>query len=203
MKIRAKYSHLNGLEFIQVHKPRLWSEIKRAIASVDAESCRTKVSKETRTKDKLLYSPIDLNGAMRAHLSRSGWAEHRTSYWVTSDAKLIRKTMHMKPAEQKEEICKAGLAPIMSYNQTDFVKDRIAVEVQFGKYAFVAYDLFVKHMAFFVGDVIDVGIEILPMKELQQQMSSGVAYYEGELYNLIREGRGVPAVPLVLIGVAP
>lgn len=29
---------------------------------------------------------------------------------------------------------------------------RIAVEVQLGKYAFVAYELFVKHMAFFVGD---------------------------------------------------
>jgi hypothetical protein len=39
------------------------------------------------------------------------------------------------------------------------------------------------------------------MKSLQQQMSSGVAYYEGELYNVIRQGRGVPAVPLVLIGV--
>lgn len=51
--------------------------------------------------------------------------------------------------------------------------------------------------------MIDVGVEILPMKELQAQMSSGVAYYEGELYNLIREGRGVPAVPLILIGVAP
>jgi hypothetical protein len=25
------------------------------------------------------------------------------------------------------------------------VKDRIAVEIQFGKYSFVAYDLFVKH----------------------------------------------------------
>ena len=83
------------------------------------------------------------------------------------------------------------------------MKERLAVEVQFGKYSFVAYDLFVKHMAFFIGDVIDVGIEILPMKELQEEMSSGVAYYEGELYNLIREGRGVPAVPLVLVGIAP
>lgn len=64
------------------------------------------------------------------------------------------------------------------------------MEVQVGKYSFVAYDLFVKHMAFYVGDVIDVGIEILAMKELQGEMSSGVGYYEGELYNLIREGRG-------------
>ena len=56
-------------------------------------------------------------------------------------------------------------------------------------------------MAFYIGKIIDVGVEVLPMKELQAQMSSGVGYYEGELYNLIREGRGVPAVPLVLIGV--
>jgi hypothetical protein len=51
--------------------------------------------------------------------------------------------------------------------------------------------------------VIDLGVEILPMKELQMQMSSGPGYYEGELYNLIRQGRGVPAVPLIMIGIAP
>jgi hypothetical protein len=109
----------------------------------------------------------------------------------------------MKAAEQKAEILAAGARAIYSYNQTDFVKQRVAVEVQFGKYSFVAYDLFVKHMAFYVGDKIDVGVEILPMKSLQSEMSSGVAYYEGELYNLIREGRGVPAVPLILLGIAP
>ncbi|MFN3883766.1 MAG: BglII/BstYI family type II restriction endonuclease [Rhodocyclaceae bacterium] len=65
----------------------------------------------------------------------------------------------------------------------------------------VASDLFVKHLAFYVGDQIDVGIEILPMKAMQAQMSSGVAYYEGELYNVVRQGRGVPAVPLVIVGV--
>jgi len=83
------------------------------------------------------------------------------------------------------------------------VKDRVAVEVQFGKYSFVAYDLFVKHLAFYIGNRIDVGIEILPMKSLQSDMSSGVPYYEGEFYNVVRQGRGVPAVPLVVIGVEP
>lgn len=124
-------------------------------------------------------------------------------YWVTRSEKLIRKTLTMSAEEQKREIEAAGETPIFSYNQTDFVKDRVAVEVQFGKYAFVAYDLFVKHLAFYVGDRIDVGVEILPMKSLQNQMSSGVAYYEGEFYNVIRQGRGVPAVPLVFIGIEP
>jgi Restriction endonuclease BglII len=69
-------------------------------------------------------------------------------------------------------------------------------------------------LAFYVGDVIDVGVEIVPVKALSastigasgkraRQMSTGVPWYEKELYNLIREGRGVPGVPLVLIGVAP
>lgn len=203
MKIATYYSHLNGYEFLKVHKPRLWREIRDAIKAVDAESCKTKVSKEVRTKDKLLYSPIAMNQCMDAELAKRDWHEERTSYWVTADAKLIRRTLNLTPAEQKAEIEAAGKQAFLSYNQTDFVKDRVAVEVQFGKYAFVAYDLFVKHMAFYVGDKIDVGVEILPMKALQSHMSSGVGYYEGELYNLIREGRGVPAVPLVLIGVIP
>lgn len=111
--------------------------------------------------------------------------------------------MHLPPAEQKAEITATGRSAIPSFNQTDFVKNRVAVEVQFGKYSFVAFDLFVKHMAFYVSDKIDVGVEILAMKEMQTHMSSGPCYYERELYNLIREGRGVPAVPLILVGVAP
>jgi hypothetical protein len=201
MRIAETYSHLNGLEFLLVHKPTLWHEIQSVIAAVDADKCRTKVSKEKTMKGKLLFSPIDMNAAFKRLLRESSWQESRVSYWVTRNEKLIRKTLTMSSEEQKREIEAAGETPIFSYNQTDFVKDRVAVEVQFGKYAFVAYDLFVKHLAFYVGDRIDVGIEILPMKSLQSQMSSGVAYYEGEFYNVVRQGRGVPAVPLVLIGI--
>ena len=203
MKVAETYSHLNGLEYLLVHKPGLWQEIQDVIAAVDATTFKTKVSKEKTMMGKLCYAPKALNAAMNAEFKKRHWKESRTSYWVTKDEKLIRRTMSMSPKDQKEEIKAAGEVPIFSYNQTDFVKDRVAVEVQFGKYSFVAFDLFVKHMAFFVGDVIDLGVEILPMKELQKDMSSGPGYYEGELYNLIRQGRGIPAVPLVIVGVAP
>ena len=149
----------------------------------------------------MLFSPIEMNAAFKRFLHLKKWDESRVSYWVTRSEKLIRKTLAMSAAEQKKEIEAAGEKPIFSYNQTDFVKDRVAVEVQFGKYAFVAYDLFVKHLAFYVRDQIDVGIEILPMKSLQSHMSSGVAYYEGEFYNVVRQGRGVPSVPLVILGI--
>lgn len=203
MKIVETYSHLNGLEFLLVHKPRLWKEIQAVVSAVDAEACKTKISKEKGMKGKLLYSPIDMNAGFRKLLKAKDWQESRVSYWVTKNEKLIRKTLTLPPEEQKQEIEAAGEKPIFSYNQTDFVKDRVAIEVQFGKYSFVAYDLFVKHLAFYVGDRIDVGVEILPMKKLQSQMSSGVAYFEGEFYNVVRQGRGVPAVPLVILGIIP
>ena len=203
MKIAQCYSHLNGLEFLMVHQRALWKEIRNVISHIDAESCKTKVSKEKRTKDVVFYSPVDMNKAFKEHLKAVQWETSIVKYWVTGDDKLIRKTLSMPAAEQKKEIEQAGQTPIYSYNQTDFVKNRVAIEVQFGKYSFVAYDLFVKHLAFYVGDKIDVGVEILPTKALQSQMSSGVAYYEGELYNVVRQGRGVPSVPLVILGIEP
>ena len=201
MKIAEIYSHLNGLEFLMVHKPTLWKEIQAVVSAVDANKCKTKVSKEKTMKGQILFSPIDMNKAFTQLLRGKSWEESRVSYWVTRSEKLIRKTMSMSAEEQKREIEASGEKPIFSYNQTDFVKARVAIEVQFGKYAFVAYDLFVKHLAFYVRDQIDVGIEILPMKSLQSQMSSGVGYYEGEFYNVVRQGRGVPAVPLILLGI--
>lgn len=61
MRIVKTYSHLNGLEYLLVHKKKLWAEIQAVIQQVDAEACRTKVSKELRMKGQLKYSPIDMN----------------------------------------------------------------------------------------------------------------------------------------------
>ena len=203
MRVVERYSHLNGEEHLLVHHPRLWDEIQAVVKAVDAEKCRTKVSEEKTRRGRRLYSPVDMNKAFKEEFERRGWRGEKRAFWVTSDEQVMRVAATLPADDQKEMIEKSGRTPIHSYNQTDFVKDRVAVEVQFGKYAFVAHDLFVKHMSFFVAGVIDVGVEILPMKELEKNMSSGVPYYERDLLNLLRQGRSSPAVPLVLLGVAP
>ena len=58
-------------------------------------------------------------------------------------------------------------------------------------------------MLFYSGGVINLGIEILPTKAMQIEMSSGVAYFEGEVYNVLRHGRNNPPVPLLIIGIEP
>ena len=203
MQIKAVYSHLNGQEFLLVHRKDLWDEIQAVIGEIDAGACKTKLSRERTKEGRLLYSPIDMNNAFKRGLQAKGWAERRNTFWVAPDERLLRGIYSLPGERQRELIQEAGHEPIMSYNQTDYLKDRVAVEVQFGKYAFVAHDLFVKHLSFYVSEIIDVRVEILPMKELEREMSSGVPYYERDLMNVVRQGRGVPAVPLVMVGVAP
>lgn len=203
MQIAKLYSHLNGHEWLLIHRPKLWAEVQNVIESIDAHACKTKVSEEKGMIGRKLFSPKVINQEFSKRFNKMNWCESRTSYWVTDDSGLIRRTIGLAPKTQKAEIENAGKTPIFSYNQTDFVKDRVAVEVQFGKYSFIAYDLFVKHLAFYVGDEIDVGIEVLPMKAMQSEMSSGPGYFEGALYDVVRQGRGVPAVPLILLGVLP
>lgn len=204
MKIAQKYSHLNGEEYLIVHHNELYKEIKKVIASINAEDFKTKVSKEKTKKGNKLYSPVDLNKEFVKEFQKLGWNETRYSYYITLNRELMEKSILMPSNEQKKFLEDNGeKSPIFSYNQTDFVKNKIAVEVQFGKYSFVAYDLFVKHMLFYSGGVINLGIEILPTKAMQAQMSSGVAYYEGEVYNVMRQGRNSPPVPLLILGIEP
>ena len=131
MQIKASYSHLNGEEYLIVHRKPLLEEVRAVIEQVDAYACRTKVSKERTMRDKLLFSPTDMSRAFKEGLVRLGWSERRSTSWVTDDEKILRRAYPLPEEEQKEVIEAAGLTPIMSYNQTDFVKERIAVEVQF------------------------------------------------------------------------
>jgi hypothetical protein len=204
MKIAQKYSHLNGEEYLIVHHKTLYDEIIDVIKSIDASKFLTKKSKEKNMTGKMLYSPVALNKTFNEKFNKLGWHESRYQYYVTTNQKLLPKLISLPYEKQKEFLLSKGVRePISSYKQTDFVKDQIAVEVQFGKYAFVAFDLFVKHLLFYSGGVINIGIEVLPTKKMQSQMSSGVAYYEGEVYNVLRHGRNNPPVPLLILGIEP
>ncbi len=204
MKLTQVYSHLNGLEYLLVYKRYLWDEILNAIQNVDARMAFCKISEEKTMRGKVLYSPSELNKLFKEEFSQNRWFETRIQYYVNEDLETTRETVDIIDKDiQKQKIINKGFIPFNTYNQVDFVKDRVAVEVQFGKYFSVQYDLHVKHTFFYERGDIDVGVEIIPMHSLMTQMSSGVAWYENELTNIVREGRSNPPVPIVLIGVEP
>jgi hypothetical protein len=203
MKIAQTYSHLNGEEYLIVHHSELYQEIRDVIEGIDVHDLEKKVSKEKRMVGKDLFAPRIINAVFKEEFEKRGWGESRYNYYITLDRELMEQTVLMEASDQRKFLIENGEDPIYSYNQTDFVKEKIAVEVQFGKYAFVAFDLFVKHMLFYSGGKINLGIEILPTKKMQSEMSSGVAYYEGEVYNVMRQGRNNPPVPLLILGIEP
>ena len=174
MKLAAKYSHLNGLEWLIYHHPYYWDEICAAIANVDATLCKTKTSKEKTMMGKILYSPTDLNVAFKRELEKRSWLNpKRNRFYVTDDSELTKTIIPLGIDQQKEVLVKAGKPLIDTFNAADFDKGRVSIEVQFGKYSFVQFDMFIKHAANYMQDKIDLGIEIVPMKALEQKMSSG------------------------------
>ena len=204
MKIAQVYSHLNGLEYMLVRKPELWEEIQQAVKNVDASLAFEKVSREKTMMGKILLSPSKLNRLFKTELSSMGWQEVRHDYFVNEDLNIAREIAHIQDKdEQRRIITERGFTPYRTYNQIDFVKDRAAIEIQFGKYFSVQYDLHVKHTFFYERGDIDVGIEIIPTHKMMSMMSTGVAWYENELANIVREGRSNPSVPVILMGIEP
>ena len=176
MKVVYEYSHLGGAEILQVHYQQHRHEILEVIAEVQAR--RTKVSKEKTKQDRMLYSPIDMNQQFREGFYARGYRELRDTYTIT----VPNSTLSVPGA----------------FKQIDFVKDKVLVEVQFGKYAFMFYDL-AKFQYFFNENKAVAGVEIVPCHGLHREMSSGVSYGEQLIYDIERLKRHFPALPVWVI----
>jgi hypothetical protein len=173
MRIVYEYSHLGGAEVLQVRYPDCDREIYEVVAEVEAR--RTKISKEKTMRGKALYSPKDMNRQFRELFTNRGYQELRDTYTITIP---------------NSEVAIPG-----AFKQIDFVKGKVLVEVQFGKYAFMFYDM-AKFQYFFNENKADVGVEIVPCHALKRQMSTGVSYGEQLVYDIERLKRHFPAVPI-------
>lgn len=198
MRIVGRYSHHNGLEFILVRQPRIWGQLENLIASVDANSYLS-LDQGKRAG----YSRQRLCRAFRERLGVLNWRVRRTPHWAAADPQLVRDTCHLPPPKQRRAILDAGELPIRGHANSGLINERIAVIAPFERRAVEGCAIDAQLMPAYFRDEIDVGIEILPMQLMLTDTSSGNGDYEGELYNVIRKGRGVPAVPLVLVGIAP
>lgn len=176
MKIEYEYSHLGGAEILRLHYPEIEQEIYNVISKVQA--IKQKISAEKTTKGRLLFSPKLMNQQFKKYFSDLGYKELRDRYdiQIPNYPKVIKGT----------------------FKQIDFVKKDVLIEVQFGKYAFMFYDL-AKFQYFFNENKAAVGVEIVPSYDLHKQMSTGVSYGEQLIYDIERLRRHFPAVPIKVI----
>lgn len=187
-----------------MHHKKLYKEISEVIEKVDAHKFRTKISKEKgKRAGTVFWNPIALNSEFKRLFAFKGWQECRRDFYVSCDPNIVKNLESLNFQDQAKYLDSIGKEKLHSFNQTDFLKNKVAVEVQMGKYFAVTYDLFVKHLSFYTGGLINVGVEIVPMKTMQKEMSSGPAWFEKEVHNVLRHGRTTPPVPLVILGIAP
>ena len=177
MDIVYTYSHLGGEEILLVRYPKLYKEVISIIKSVDNPG-KNKISEEKTMQGEQLYSPTELNTLFKERFNKLSWHELKDSY----DIKIPNYPHIVKGA----------------FKQCDFFKEGILIEVQFGKYAFMFYDL-AKFQYFYNQGKIKVGVEIVPCHFLQSQMSSGVSYGEQLVYDLERLSKNFPSVPVMII----
>ncbi len=176
MKIVYEYSHLGGSEILMVRYPQIERDIYEVIQSVEAR--RLKESREKTKKGSMLFSPTDMNAQFKEQFNSRDYTEIRDTYTIT-----VPNCAHEIPG---------------AYKQIDFCKEKVLVEVQFGKYAFRFYDM-AKFQYFFNENKADVGVEIVPCHQLHRHMSSGVSYGEQLVYDIERLKRHFPAVPIKII----
>lgn len=201
MRIAFRYNHLHAEEYLYYRKKELIEELENCLSNIDANKY-LKVSCDKTHLGEIYYDQKALNKEIQKDLNLKGWNELKISYFVTEDENVSKEIVKISDKEEQKRIIEEnGYEALSSQNQVDFVKDRIAVEVQFGKYFSVAYDLHVKHTFFYLRDDIEVGIEIIPTHKMMLCMDTGVAWFENEVTNVIREGRNNPSVPVYILGI--
>ena len=88
-----------------------------------------------------------------------------------------------------------------AYREMDFVKQKLGVEIQFGKYSFMVYNVAAKMTIFSNLGYIDTGIEVVPVKALADEMSSGVSYFEQFVWDLEKRGISNIDLPVLILGI--
>ena len=187
MRIAGIYPFKEGDAVIRERYPHLLQEIETVIEAVDANLYKSKASKEKTMPGRVLYSPKLLNVAFREGFKALGWqgqrvyCEYPTCYYT---------------ADYQPRTLIRG-----AFWDMDFVKEQLGVEVQFGKYAFMVYNVCAKMTICHNMGYIDAGVEIVPVREFATEMSSGVAYFEQFVWDLEQRGVADIDIPVMVIGV--
>ena len=172
MRIIDRYSFAGAEDLIQASHSRELIEVESAIGAIDGESCRVKKSRERRRTGELLYSPIAINHCLlERQLYLQGWDSARRKH-------TIRR--HFAVTGEDRPISMS----------MDGIKNRVGLESQLAKYAFLEYDVLAKMPIYERLGLIEVGIEIVQVTRLRRIMSSGVGDFERLVTNLATSGVG-------------
>jgi hypothetical protein len=187
MKIVGAYSFNDGKETIDQKYPHLLLEVEQVIERISAKKAKTKKSREKTMHGKILYSPKALNKAFKNEFAKFSWQNQRVP--------CEYPTQYSSPTYKPAKLNKGA------FREMDFIKEKLGIEVQFGKYAFMVYNVCAKMTIFNKLGFIDAGIEIVPIKKFADQMSTGVSYFEQFVWDLEHRGVSDIDIPVFILGI--
>ncbi|MCK4735334.1 MAG: hypothetical protein KAT65_22975 [Methanophagales archaeon] len=187
MIISGIYSFNKGKEYIEDKYPHLLVEVEKIMDEINAEDHVTKKSKEKTMPGRMLYNPTSLNKAFKEEFEKHGWYSKRVKCEYPKQYYTKGYTVQKM---------KGG-----AFREMDFIKEKLGIEVQFGKYAFMVYNVCAKMTIFNKMGYIDAGLEIVPIKQLADNMSTGVSYFEQFVWDLEHRGVSDIDIPVMIYGI--
>ncbi|HVB61476.1 MAG TPA: BglII/BstYI family type II restriction endonuclease, partial [Ktedonobacteraceae bacterium] len=189
MHIVGVYAFNNGKDVIaRKHRQQL-DEVWQVIQAVDAEHCQARTS---RVSNRERYGTSALNYAFREQFLARSWQNYKVAVEYSKNYYVPGYIPRTERGEEQQ-----------IYREMDFVKNRLGIEMQFDKGSFgdIIYDICAKMTIFANLDVIDCGIEIVPVKGLAEVMSTGVSYFEQFVWDLEHRGVADIDIPVLIIGI--
>ncbi len=134
MTIGGVYSFKDGQRHLDTKYPHLIQEIRQIVEAIPAADHQTKVSREKTMLGRMLFDPRALNKTFKRQFNERGWKPIRVVCEYSNDF-YVQGYTGSRPSPG-------------AFREMDFVKERLGVEVQFGKYAFMVYNVCAKMTIF-------------------------------------------------------
>lgn len=197
MLVGKYYSHKNGQQFIETNYKAELEEVIEAIGQVNATEVLTKQSEE-KSKPPLIFSPENLNITIKKFLCPKGWTKsNKTSKKGFTEPKLYWNSAEDKFEDKIGQKTKGS----KEFREMDGLKNKVGLEIQFGKYAFMGYDIFSKMPIFSKRGLIVCGIEVVVMPSLIRHMSTGVSSFSQIVMDMKARGEADLDIPTLVIGI--
>jgi len=181
--------------------PEFMDDLARAVGTMDFDDCFDKENLEAGKAGRTVLSPIKMNQHFKNILYPRGYKELKSKNFYperTDDALRLRDIPH---ADRERFLCDNAIPYRQGSIEGDFHRRGVLLEVQFGKYPFVDWDID-KALEFRRRGLISAACVLVPMPSTLSLMSSGPASWQTSMTmfydkKLDRQGE----LPIALVGV--
>lgn len=179
MYLNSILSYLGAWEKLQTKYGDILSDIKQSLFDINEEKLE-KLNRHKHSEPKDTISSRSLIKVWEESLINLGWNRQIRIHYG-----------RIRAVANKE---------LRSYQEIDFVKEKIGLELSLGKRAFVESHLFVDFPYFVRANIFQLAVILVPMNSLTQQLAGGANGFESIYDRLIEASPLMLSYPFAIMG---